>query len=162
MSNRTYIIKLSTKLKLSDMMRRLEPIGEVVSFREASEHETTVPGPNGVAAPAVGQVKSYVRTLTDAQRAAMSEARRQSANEAIRKRREWVYPELSRILRANQYAPIGTIVKLLNQTDVRPLRDGSWRDANIGPYIEYALARMTSPNDTATEQTSIENTPAAS
>lgn len=136
-----YIIKLSTNRTLSDMMKRLEPVGTVISFREAEALETAVPGINGVAAPIIRVQRQY--TNPEAVKAARSKAMMDVAN----KRRDDVYPVLSEYLRNHQHVPLEQIVAFLNQSSVRPLRNGPWNNYNIKPYLDYTLAKMTSPNE---------------
>lgn len=139
---KVYIVKLSTERTLSDMMKRLEPIGTVISFREAEALETAVPGLNGIASPIIKRRVAYSNPE------AVSALRTKTMNEIANKRRNEVYPVLAEYLRSHQYAALEQLVGFLNKSSVRPLRNGPWNNANIQPYLEYTLAKMTSPNET--------------
>jgi hypothetical protein len=149
MTSKVYLIRIRTPRVLFDLVKRLQPIGEVLSFREinpadayASDREHAP-----AAEPRVNPALGRKLNISEQER----EARRQRALEMGNRRRNEVYVVLGPILKSNQYAPQDTIIKLLNATSVRPLRDGEWNSKNIGPYIEYALAQLTSPTDTPPE-----------
>lgn len=130
---RSYVFRLESKRPLHEIIRAVESLGLVRSFREDTGSELQ-PVPKKVASP------------KPLEPSAASKAKSLAGNARAALWRDKVAAVLEPLYTADIDTADWRAVEALNKSDVKPWKGGHWSGENVQPHIRALLDRLTKPS----------------
>lgn len=134
---RSYVFRLESKRPLHEVIRAVEALGLVRSFREDTGSELQ-PVPKKVTGPVTKPPRPDISAI----RSAANNARSALYKEKIAK-------VLLPIFAEDPDAPTWKAIEALNKSDVKPWKGSIWAERNVQPHIQYVLDLLTKPGSGA-------------